>query len=123
MMMPRKLGGTGGSYERIVTSTEQASSSRDGAQSLRQFVTECKDDFRLKMGAEPPPYVKFIVIKLRECAEPVRMSARKYAPPLLMFMRNTLRELEELNLVYNNSFAEWKSLPLIPTKSGPDQYG
>jgi hypothetical protein len=32
--------------------------SKDGLQSLRQFVTECKDVFRLKLGADPPAYVK-----------------------------------------------------------------
>jgi hypothetical protein len=41
----------------------------DGAQSLRQLVTECKDVFRLKLGADPPANVKPLVIKLRDCAE------------------------------------------------------
>jgi hypothetical protein len=54
---------------------------RDGVQSLRQVVTECKDDFRLKLGADLPANMKPLVIKLRDGAEPVRMSARKYAPP------------------------------------------
>jgi hypothetical protein len=43
--------------------------------------------------------VKPLVIKLRDGAEPVRMSARKYAPPQLKFMRDKIRELEELGLV------------------------
>jgi hypothetical protein len=65
--------------------------SRDGAQSLRQLMTECKDVFRLKLGAEPPANVKPLVIKLRDGAEPMRMSARKYAPPQLKFMRDKIR--------------------------------
>jgi hypothetical protein len=71
----------------------------DGTQSLRQLVAECKDIFRLNLGADPPANVKPLVIKLRDGAEPVRMSARKYAPPQLKFMRDKISELEELSLV------------------------
>jgi hypothetical protein len=95
--------------------------SRDGVQSLRQLVTECKDVFRLKLGADPPANVKPLVIKLRDGAEAVRISARKYAPPQLKFMRDKIRELEELGLVYKTG-AEWASPPLILPKPGPDQY-
>jgi hypothetical protein len=80
----------------LITSAEQAGMSRDGVQSLRQLVTECKDVFRPKLGADPPANVKPLVIKLRDGAEPVRMSGRKYAPPQLKFMRDKIRELEEL---------------------------
>jgi hypothetical protein len=89
---------------------------------MRQLVTECKDVSKLKLGAKPPANVKPLVIKLREGAEPVRMSARKYAPPQLKFMRDKIRELEELGLVYKNTGAEWASLPLILPKHGPDLY-
>jgi hypothetical protein len=68
--------------------------SRDGVQSLRLLVTECKDIFRLKLGADPHANVKPLVIKLRDGAEPVRLSARKYAPPQLNFMRDKIHELE-----------------------------
>jgi hypothetical protein len=47
---------------------------RDGVQSLRQ-LTECKDVFRLKLGADPPANVRPLVIDLRDDDEPVRMSA------------------------------------------------
>jgi tRNA A37 N6-isopentenylltransferase MiaA len=80
--------------------------SQDGVQSLRQLVTECKDVFRQKLGADPPANVKTLVIKLREGAEPVRMSARKYASKQLTFMRGKIRELEELGLVHKNTGAE-----------------
>jgi hypothetical protein len=96
--------------------------SRDDEQSLRQLVTECKEVFRLKLGADPPANVKPLVIKLRDGAEPVRMSARKYSPPQLTFMRSKIREPEELGLVYKNTGAEWASPPLILPKPGPDQY-
>jgi Reverse transcriptase (RNA-dependent DNA polymerase) len=66
--------------------------------------------------------VKPLVIKLRDGAEPVRMSARKYAPPQLKFMRDKIRELEELGSVSKNTEAEWASPPLILAKPGPDQY-
>jgi hypothetical protein len=79
--------------EGFITSAEQAGISRDGVQSLRQLVTECKDVFRLKLGADPPVNVKPLVIKLRDGAEPVRMSARNYAPLQLKFMRDKIREL------------------------------
>jgi hypothetical protein len=92
--------------EGLISSAEQAGMSRDGVQSLRQLVTECKDVFRLKLGADPPANLKPLVIKLRDGAEPVRMSARKYAPPQLKFMRDKIRELEELGLVYKNTVAE-----------------
>jgi hypothetical protein len=85
-------------------------------------VTECKDVFRLKLGADPPANVKPLVIKLRDGAEPVRMSARKHAPPQLKFLRDKIRELEKLGLVYKNTGPEWASPPLIPPKPGPDQY-
>jgi hypothetical protein len=96
--------------------------SRDGVQSLRQLVTECKDVFRLRLGADPPANVKPLDIKLRDGAEPVRMSTRKYAPPQLKFMRDKIRELGELDLVYKNTGAEWASPPLVLPKPGPDQY-
>jgi Reverse transcriptase (RNA-dependent DNA polymerase) len=108
--------------EGLLTSSEQAGMSRDGVQSLRQFVTVRKEVFRLKLGADPPANVKPLVIKLRDGAEPVRMSARKYAPPQLKFMRDKIRELDELSLVYKNTGAEWASPPLILPKPGPDQY-
>jgi hypothetical protein len=69
-------------------------------------VTECKDIFRLKLGTYPPANLKPFVIKLRDGAEPVRMTARKYAPPQLKLMRYKIRELEDLGLVYKNTGAE-----------------
>jgi hypothetical protein len=108
--------------EGLITSAEQAGMSRDDIQSLRQLVTECKNVFRLKLGADPPANVNPLVIKLRDGADPVRMSARKYAPPQLKFMRDKIRELEELGLVYNSTGAEWASPPLNLSKPGPDQY-
>jgi hypothetical protein len=69
-------------------------------------VTECKDVLRIKLGADPPENVKPLVIKLRDGAEPVRMSACKYAPPQLKFMRDKIHELEELGLIYKNTRAE-----------------
>jgi hypothetical protein len=109
--------------EGLITSAEQADISRDGAHILRQLVTECKDVFRLKLGADPPANVKpLVIIKLLDGAEPVRMSARKYAPPQLKFMRDKIHELEELGLVYKNTVAEWASPQLILPKPGPDQY-
>jgi hypothetical protein len=63
--------------EDLITSAEQAGMSRDGVRSLRKLVKECKDVFRLKLGADPPANVKPLFIKLRDGAEPVRMSARK----------------------------------------------
>jgi hypothetical protein len=85
--------------EGLITSAEQTGMSRDGVQSLRQLVTECKEVLRLKLGADPPANVKPLVIRLRDDAEPVRMSARKYARPQLKFMLEKKRELEELCLV------------------------
>jgi hypothetical protein len=108
--------------EGLLKSAEQADMYRDGVQSLRQLVTECKDVFRLKLGADTPANVKPLVIKLRDDAEPVRMSARKFAPPQLKFMRDKIHELEELGLVYKNTGAEWASTPLILPNSEPDQY-
>jgi hypothetical protein len=85
-------------------------------------VIECKDSFRLKLGADPPANVKPLVIKLRDGAEPVRMSALKYAPPQLKFMRDKIRELEEFGLVYKNTGAEWASPKLILPTTGSDQH-
>jgi hypothetical protein len=108
--------------EGLISSAEQTGMSRDGVQSLRHFVTECKDVFRLKLGADPPVNVKPLFIKLRDGAEPVRISTRKYAPPQLTFMRDKIYEFEELGLVYKNTGADWASPPLILPKPGPDQY-
>jgi hypothetical protein len=108
--------------EGLLTSAEKAGMSRDGIQSLRQLVTECKDVFRLKLVADPPANEKPLVIKLRDGAEPVRISARKYAPPQLKFMRDKIHALEEMGLVVKNTGAEWASPPLILPKPGPDQY-
>jgi hypothetical protein len=44
--------------------------SRDGVQSLRHLVTECKDVCRLKLGADPPANVEPLAIKLRELRMP-----------------------------------------------------
>jgi hypothetical protein len=70
------------------------------------LATGRKDVFRLKLGADPSSNVKPLVIKLRDSAEPARMSARKDAPPHLKFMRDKIRELEELGLVYKSTRAE-----------------
>jgi hypothetical protein len=78
--------------EGLVTGAEKEGVSRDGVQSLWQLVTECKDVFRLNLGADTPANVKPLFIKLRKGAETVRMSARKYAPPQLKFMRDKIRE-------------------------------
>jgi hypothetical protein len=67
--------------EDFLTSAGKAGMSQDGVQSLRQLVTKCKDIFSLKLCADPPANVKPLFIKLRDGADPVRMSARKYAPP------------------------------------------
>jgi hypothetical protein len=48
---------------------------------LRQLMTESNDVFRLKLGADLYANVEPHFIKLRDGAEPVRMSARKYASP------------------------------------------
>jgi hypothetical protein len=106
----------------LITSAEKEGMSWDGVQCLRQMVTECKDVFKLKLGADPPANVKPLVIKLRDGAEPVRMSARKYALPQLKFMRDKIHKLEELGLVYKNTGAEWAIPTLILPKPGPDQY-
>jgi hypothetical protein len=45
---------------------------------------------RLKLGPGTPANVRPLVIKLREGAEPVRMSDRKYEPPQLKFMSDKL---------------------------------
>jgi hypothetical protein len=60
----------------LITSPERADMSRDGVQN-----------------------VKPLVIKLRDGAEPFRMSARKYAPSQPGIIRHKLRELKKLNLV------------------------
>jgi hypothetical protein len=85
-------------------------------------VTECKDVFRLKLCADSPANMKLLVIKLPKSAEPVRMSARKYAPTQLKFMRDKIREIEELGLVFKSTGAEWASPLLILPNPGPDQY-
>jgi hypothetical protein len=106
----------------LVTKVEHADMSRDGVQSLRQFLTECRDIFRLKLGADPPANVKPLFIKQRDGADSVRISARKYATPQMKFMRDNIRELEELGSVYKNTGAERASPPLILPKPGPDHY-
>jgi hypothetical protein len=73
-----------------------------------------------QIGADPPANVKPLVIKLRDCAEPVRMSARNYAPPQLKFLRDKIRELEELGLMCKNPVSERASPLLILSKTGPD---
>jgi hypothetical protein len=87
------------------SSSEQAGMSRDGVQSLRQLMMS-KSMIKGSSWALTPANVKSLVIKLRDGADPVRMSARKYAPPQLKYMSNKKRELEELKLVYKNSEGE-----------------
>jgi hypothetical protein len=77
---------------------------------------------RLKFDADPPANVTPLVIKLRNGAEPLLMSASKYAPTQLEFMRDKLRDLKDLGLVYKNTRAEWAHPSLILSKPGPDQY-
>jgi hypothetical protein len=96
--------------------------SRDGVYSLRQLVTECNNAFRFKLGEDPLANVKSLVIKLRDGAEPVRMSARKYAPPQGKVMRDKVCGIEELGLVYKNTTAEWASPLLFLRKPGSDHY-
>jgi hypothetical protein len=93
----------------------------DGVHSLRKLVAESEDVFRLKKGADTPANVKPLAIKLHDGADPLRISARKYAQTQLEFMSDKIRELEALKLVSKKS-EEWASPPLIFPKPGPDQY-
>jgi hypothetical protein len=86
--------------------------SRDGAQSLRQLVTECKDVFRLKLGADPE---SFCHQAARRCRTRANVSSQK-------FNRDRIRVLGELGMVYKNTGAEWASSLLILSKPGHDQY-
>jgi hypothetical protein len=52
----------------------------------------------------------------------MRISARKYAPQQLKFMRDKIRDLEELGFVNKDTGEEWASPSLILPKPGPDQY-
>jgi hypothetical protein len=79
--------------EGLLTSSVQSGMSLDDVQSLRTLMTECKDVFRLKLGADPPTNVKPLFIKLRDGAKPVRMLALTYAPAQLKFMRENIHEL------------------------------
>jgi hypothetical protein len=106
----------------LITSAEKAGMSQGGVQSFRHLVTECKDVLRLKLGADSPAKMKPLVIKLRDGAEPVRMSACKYASPQLKFMRDKIHELAGLGFVYKNTGAELASSPLELSKLGPKQY-
>jgi hypothetical protein len=65
--------------EGFLTSAEQADMPTDGVQSLRQLVTECKDVFRLKLGADPPANLKPLVIKLRDGAERADVSSQVHS--------------------------------------------
>jgi hypothetical protein len=56
--------------EGLLTSAEQAGMSRDGVQSLRQLVTECKDVFRLKLGADPSANVKLLASSCAKVQNP-----------------------------------------------------
>jgi hypothetical protein len=108
-------------FEGLVTSAEKADMSRDGEQSLRQLVTECKDVLKAQAGRRSSCECEAPSNQATR-AEPVRISARKYASPQLKFMCDKMREREELDLVYMNTGAEWASLLLILLKPGPDQY-
>jgi hypothetical protein len=92
--------------KKSVTSSEQSDMSLDWVQSLQTLVTECKDIFWLKMGTDPLANVKTLFIKLRDFAESERMSARKYASSQLKLMRDKIRELEDLNLVFKGTRSE-----------------
>jgi hypothetical protein len=93
--------------ENFITRVEKVDMSRDGVQSLQQLVTDFMIDFWLKLGADSPANVKPLVIKMRNGAEPVRTSARKYTPPQLKFVRDKIRELGELGLVFKTTEEEW----------------
>jgi hypothetical protein len=69
-------------------------------------VVENDNISKLRLGADPPANLKPIDIKLRDSAKPVSISACTNTPKQLKFMRDNVRELWELNLVYNNSEAE-----------------
>jgi hypothetical protein len=106
----------------LITSAEQAGMSRDGVQSFTTVGDRVQGRFRAQAWRRPSCECEALVIKLRDGAEPVRMSARKYAPLQLNFMRDKIHELEELGLVFKNTGADWASPPLILPKPGPDQY-
>jgi hypothetical protein len=74
--------------EGLVTRAERVSMTLDAVQSLRNFGDRVQGYFHVKLGAEPLANVKPLVIKLRDGAEHVRMSARKYVAPQLMVLRD-----------------------------------
>jgi hypothetical protein len=106
----------------LIQQAEKVGMSAEGISTPRKLVAEYEDVFRLKLGADPPADVKPLVIKLKKNVDPTRMSARKYSPPQLAFLRKKIAELERLGLVRKNGSAEWASPPLILPKSGPDVY-
>jgi hypothetical protein len=91
--------------------------SRDDLQRLRQLVTERKDVFRLKVGTDPPANVKALVNKLREGSEPLRMSARKYAPPQMKFMRDKDKRALRAELGIQEHRSRVGESPAHPSKS------
>jgi hypothetical protein len=48
----------------LIVGAEQASMFREGVQSLRQFVTECKDVFGLNLSGDPSANVRPLSIVL-----------------------------------------------------------
>jgi hypothetical protein len=71
--------------EVMLTSSEQAGMSRDGVQSFRQLVIDCKDVFRLNLGADPPANVSPLVLRAAKYETFVDIKGR-------MFCCNFLRK-------------------------------
>jgi hypothetical protein len=93
--------------EGLVTSAEKAGMPQHGVQIFRHLVTEWKDVFRLKLGADSPANVKALVIKLRKDAELLQITVPKYASPQSRFMRDKIASLKS-----------WAWYTRTPEKSG-----
>lgn len=96
-----KTGTAQGIKNMLVTATSNVLPLKPQAE-LSNLVWDCADIFRTKLGADKPMDVPTMKKKLMDCAKPVRMKVRKFAPVDASFPWSNTAELSSLVLDRTN---------------------
>jgi hypothetical protein len=68
----------------------------------RELLITYHNEFRLRLGQDPPADVRPLKIELKLDAKPNRIPAPKYAPPQAQFLAAKMADMERLGLVKKN---------------------
>jgi hypothetical protein len=79
----------------------------------REMLLHCRNEFRIKLGNDPPANIPPLVVKLKPSATPVKDTQRRYALAQRAFLSSTILKVEALGAVRANPVCRWASAALV----------